>query len=141
MTVGWNVIAYPEMKKNLHIFLFGALLAVITMGCYSTLDGRMKVGTFSPLAKDTIEGRYERPIDQVFEAAKTVLSFNGNLNGENTIKKILEAKIDTRTVWVAVDPVEPNVTRVRVQARRKGGTADIYLASEIEKQIALQLPR
>jgi hypothetical protein len=101
----------------------------------------MKMGTFSPLAKDTIEGRYERTVDEVFEASKKVLTFNGTLYGENTISKILEAKIDTRTVWVAVDPAEPKVTRVRVQARRKGGTADIFLASEIEKQIALQLPR
>ena len=59
--------------------------------------------------------------------------------GENTIKKTLEAKIDTRTVWVAVDEVEPNVSRVRVQARRKGGLADIALSSEIDKQIALRL--
>ena len=127
------------MKKNLCVLLSAAFLAVTTLGCYSTLDGRMKMGTV--LAKDTIEGRYERPVDQVFEAAKKVLSFNGTLYGENTISKTLEAKIDTRTVWVAVDPVEPNVTRVRVQARRKGGTSDIYLASEIDKQIALQLPR
>ena len=127
------------MKKNFSVLLSAAFLAVITLGCYSTLDGRMKMGTV--LAKDTIEGRYERPVDQVFEAAKKVLSFNGTLYGENTISKTLEAKIDTRTVWVAVDPVEPNVTRVRVQARRKGGTSDIYLASEIDKQIALQLPR
>jgi len=127
------------MKKNFPVLLAAAFLAVITLGCYSTLDGRMRMGTV--LGKDTIEGRYERPVDQVFEAAKKVLSFNGTLYGENTISKTLEAKIDTRTVWVAVDPVEPNVTRVRVQARRKGGSSDIYLASEIDKQIALELPR
>ena len=99
----------------------------------------MKVGV--PLAKDTIESRYERSVDQIFEAAKDVLKLNGTLYGENTISKTLEAKIDTRTVRVAVDEVEPKVSRVRVQARRKSGTADIALASEIDKQIALRLPR
>lgn len=92
-----------------------------------------------PLIKDTIESRYERPVDQIFAAAKEVLRFNGTLYGENTISKTLEAKIDTRTVRVAVDEVEPKVSRVRVQARKKGGVGDIYLASEIDKQIALRL--
>ena len=40
-----------------------------------------------------------------------------------------------RTVWVAVDEIEPKVSRVRVQARTKGGRGDIDLASEIDKQI------
>ena len=121
------------------MLLCASCLAAIALGCYSTLDGRVKLGVPSPLAKDTIEGRYARPVDQIFAEAKKVLSFNGTLYGENTISKTLEAKIDTRTVRVAVDAVEPEVTRVRVQARKKGGTADIELASEIEKQIALSL--
>lgn len=116
-----------------------SLVATITLGCYSTVDGRVRMGMPSALAKDTIEGRYERPVDQIFAEAKTVLAHNGTLYGENTISKTLEAKIDTRTVRVAVDPVEPKVTRVRVQARKKGGTADIELASEIVTQIALRL--
>jgi len=116
-------------------------LAVFTQGCYSTVDGRVKAGVPRPLAKDTIEGRYERSAEEIFAAAKKVLQHNGNLYGENTISKTLEAKIDNSTVRVAVDVVETKTTRVRVQARRKTGTADIELASEIEKQIALSLPR
>lgn len=127
------------MKKNLSALLSACFLAVITLGCYSTVDGRVKVGM--PFAKDTIESRYERSVDQIFEAAKDVLRFNGTLYGENTISKTLEAKIDTRTVRVAVDEVEPKICRVRVQARKKSGASDIELASEIDKQIALRLPR
>ncbi|MBI4658096.1 MAG: hypothetical protein HY735_04460 [Verrucomicrobia bacterium] len=127
------------MKKNLLPLFSAACLLAFTLGCYSTLDGRMRMGT--PMGKDTIEGRYQRSVDEIFKAAKDVLSFNGTLYGENTISKTLEAKIDTRTVWVAVDEVEPKVSRVRVQARKKGGTSDVDLASEIEKQIALRLPR
>ena len=129
------------MKKNLLVLITASFVVAISLGCYSTVDGRVKMGVPSPLAKDTIEGRYERPSEEIFAAAKKVLQFNGTLYGENTIAKTLEAKIDTRTVRVAVDDVEPKISRVRVQARRKGGTADIELASEIEKQIALSLPR
>lgn len=99
----------------------------------------MKTGV--PFAKDKIESRYERPVEQILTAAKEVLRHNGTLTGENTITRTLEAKIDTRTVWVKVDEVEPNISRVQVQVRRKGGGTDIDLASEIDKQIALRLPR
>ncbi|MBU6401657.1 MAG: hypothetical protein KGS61_15175, partial [Verrucomicrobia bacterium] len=118
------------------LFASGILVALMS-GCYTDLDGHMHAGV--PLVKDKIESRYERPVDQIFEAAKQVLSYNGTLTGENTITKTLAAKIDTRTVEVKVSEVEPKVSKVVVQARRKGGSADIDLASEIDKQIALRL--
>ena len=121
-------------------FLIGlvALAGVLTTtGCYSTQEGHHKFGT--PWGHDTIEGRYERPVDQVFAAAKETLAFNGTLTGENTISKIVTASIDGRTVWVRVDEVEPRVSRVSVQARKRGGLPDIYLASEVDKQIAIRL--
>lgn len=126
-----------QMKLNLIALLVTALVAVISSGCYSTPDGRMKVGV--PMAKDTIENRYKKPKDQIFAAAKEVLKVNGTLASENTIHNIVEARIDTKTVWVQVDEVEPQISRVRVTARNKGGTADIDLASEIATQIALRL--
>ena len=125
------------MKLNLLAFVACCFLVALTSACYSTPDGRMKPGI--PFAKDTIENRYQRPVDQIFSEAKSVLRFNGTLHGENTINNTLEAKVDNRTVWVQVDEVEPNVSRVRVTARKSGGTADIYLAAEIATQIALKL--
>jgi hypothetical protein len=114
-----------------------SFILVVLVGCVKTIDGRMRAGM--PLGRDTISSTYERPVDQIFAAAKVVLQTNGVLTGENTISKVLEAKIDTRTVWVKVEEAEPNVTRVTVQARRKTGGADIDLASEMDKQIALRL--
>lgn len=125
------------MKKHFLLLLAVGGMALFVAGCFSTPDGRMRAGV--PFAKDTIESRYERSVDEIFAATRAVLEFNGTLYGENTIQKTLEAKIDTRTVWVAVDEVEPNVSRVRVQARKNGGVADIDLSSEIDKQIALRL--
>ena len=127
------------MKTN---FSFSALLAglcllALTVGCYHTVDGRNRTG--KPFSKDQLESRYERPSDQVFAAAKEVLAFSGTLTGENTIAKTLEAKVDNNRVWVKVDEVEPNICRVIVQARKGGGGGNVDLASEIDKQIALQL--
>jgi len=125
------------MKLKVFRWLAAGCLLTALSGCVSTVDGRSRAGL--PFSKDTIESRYERPVAQIFEAAKEVLSHNGTLTGENRINNSVEGRVDTRTVWVAVDEVEPKVSRVRVQARKKGGGGDIDLAAEIDKQIALKL--
>lgn len=125
------------MKRFLSSLVAACAAMVALTGCYSTIDGHNHAGV--PFSKDKIDSRYERPVDQVFAAAKEVLKFNGSLEGENTITKVLWAKVDTRTVFVKVEEAEPKVTAVTVQVRRKGGSSDIYLASEIDKQIALRL--
>jgi hypothetical protein len=124
-----------SMKTKVIGVLVGAF-AILISGCVSTLDGHHQAG--NPWAKDSITSRYERPVDQIFAAAKAVLAFNGTLTGENTLSNVVEAKIDKRTVWVRVTQIDPKLSQVEVQARHGGGT-DVDLASEIDKQIALQL--
>ncbi|MCB1128673.1 MAG: hypothetical protein KDM81_19415 [Verrucomicrobiae bacterium] len=125
------------MKTFLSAILTAACLLAVGTGCYSTVEGKSKMGM--PFLRDRLESRYERTVEDVFAAAKEVLAFNGTLVGENTITKVLEAKVDNTTVWVKVDEVEPGITRVQTQARGKGSGSKISIASEIDKQIALQL--
>lgn len=125
------------MKKKLLTVLAGVGLIFGFTGCISTVEGEMEPGM--PFMRDTITHRFEVPVDEVFQAARKVLAFNGTLYGENTIAHTLEAKIDTRTIWVSVSEVEPKTTRLQVQARTKGGLPDITLASEIATQIAVNL--
>ena len=126
------------MKTKIFTLLAVGGLAVLFAGCVNTVDGRKSFGV--PFVKDKIESSYQRPAAQVFAAAKEVLAFNGVLTGENTINNSLEAKVNTRTVWVRIDKIDEKVTHVTVQARAKDGSADIALAAEIDKQIALKLP-
>jgi hypothetical protein len=137
LTAGTDVIASKAMKLNFLRAIAAALALVFVSGCVNTPDGRSHYGI--PVVKRKFESRYERPVDQIFAAAKEVLRFNGTLYGENTISHTLEAKVDTRTVWVAVDEVEPKISRVIVQALKKNGLGDPDLAAEIDKQIALRL--
>lgn len=127
------------MKLNFLRVFAAAVLVGLASGCFTGQDGHRRMGPPSGVVKDKIESRYERPVDQIFSAAKEVLRFNGTLYGENTISHTLEAKVDTRTVWVSVDEVEPKISRVIVQARKKNRMPDIDLAAEIDKQIALRL--
>jgi hypothetical protein len=124
------------MKNKICALVFASFLLVVLVGCVKTVDGRLRAGM---PGRDTITSTYERPVDQIFTAAKEVLQTNGVLTGENTVSKVLEAKIDTRTVWVKVEEAAPKISRVTVEARRKSGGADIDLASEMDKQIALRL--
>src|SRR4051812_7081605 len=125
------------MKIKFLMSLAVLTVSVLLTGCVSTVDGHMKMGV--PLVKDKIESRYQRPIPQIVAAATEVLKRNGALVSNDTINNVVTAQVDTRTVWVKVTEVEANVSGVTVQARTKGGAADVDLASEIDKQIALHL--
>lgn len=125
------------MKKNWMILLAAMVITVFSSGCYTSVDGHRKAGV--PFIKDKIVSSYERPVAQIFAAAKEVLAANGTLNREDTINKTVEAKVNQRTVFVKVSEVDPNVTQVTVQVRTKAGVSDIDLAAEIDKQIALRL--
>jgi len=124
------------MNKSLTLSALLICLASFT-GCYRTQEGRVRVGV--PFSSDTIESRYERPAAQLFEAAKATLVYNGTLTSEDVVRKTLSAKIDNRTVWVRVEELEPNASRILVQARQSAGRSDIILASELDKQVALRL--
>ena len=121
--------------KLLTSFAVLSFLVLLT-GCVSTVDGHMKMGV--PLMKDNVESRYERPMPTMVAATKAVLSNIGSVVSHDVIKNVVTAKVDTRTVWVKLYEVDPRITGVWVQARNKGG-ADVDLASEADKQIALYL--
>ncbi len=105
------------------------------VGCVSTPKDDL---IFGLPGKDKIVSRYEKPYEQVKAASITVLKRNGTLIGDDLVRKVLEARIDTAKVYVVLDDNEPKITKVTVQVRR-GGIADIDLASEIDKQIYGQL--
>ncbi|MCU0784251.1 MAG: hypothetical protein MUF81_09450 [Verrucomicrobia bacterium] len=129
-------------------FLLGlAGLAIVAIGCVGTVSGKKTAAV--PFIKDRIEGRYERPASQVFDAAKEVVRLNGTLLSESTLHGgtnaagvlALEGKVNQRRVWMSVEQIDPKISAVIVQARTKGGGRDIELCHELEKQIALKLVR
>jgi hypothetical protein len=133
----------PVMKTKVLAGLIGALL--VGAGCVSTVDDRHRAGM--PFTKDKFEGRYERSVDQVFQAAKQVMADNGVLANDSTlynqgnVVRTVEGKVNQRSIWVRIEGIDPKITSVIVQARTRGGFADVDLAHELEKQIALKLTR
>lgn len=129
------------MKTMIWAILTGAV--IVTAGCVGTVNDRTTAGV--PFIKDRVEGRYERPLEPVFLAAKNVIKKNGVLVNESTLYgqtntvKTVEGRVSQRGVWIRVESADPKVTSVIVQARTPGGGSDLDLAHELEKEIALEL--
>jgi len=135
------------MKTKFFAALIGIGTAAIITGCVSTVGG-----THSPavsFGQDSLSGRYERSLDQVYRSSLQVIQNDGTLVTEyiphdttNSVRAFF-GKVNDRNVWVRVEAIDPNtpVTEVTVQARSKWGTKDIDLVHELEKEIGLQLAR
>jgi hypothetical protein len=130
-----------DMKKE--FFALMAAAAIVATGCVHTVSD---TSTFamSP-SRDTISGRYQRPWEQVYQAAVTVVQRNGVLTREyvpheytNTVRQ-LEGRVNDEKLFIRVEQVDPKVTQVDVEARSKWGQTDLDLVHEMEKEIALEL--
>ncbi len=124
------------MKKFLSVLAVSALGFAMS-GCVGTLDGHREAGV--PLLKDRIVRVYERPTTQVWAAAKDVLGANGTLVNEDVMQSTVTARVDTRTIRVKVEALDPKTTRMTVQSRTRAGGRDLDLAGEMDKQIAIRL--
>lgn len=122
--------------KLLSLIALAAFCGLLT-GCVKTIDGRREAGV--PFVKDQVVRMYERPVLQVWAAAKDVLNANGTIYSEDVMQSTVSARVDTRTVRVKAESLDPKTTRLVVQTRTKGGAPDLDLAGEIDKQIAIRL--
>ena len=126
------------MKKLISIFTVALVLSGLTLvvpGCVSTEDGHTQAGVWW---KDKLVRRYPRSAEQLVAAARVVLTRNGKLLVDNSIDNTLKAKVNERTVYVKITKVDEKTTELAIQVRTRMG-ADIDLAAELDKQIALQL--
>ena len=136
MTVTALLLEMPFMTFRLVLLCVASSIAAISVGCISTPQGK-QFGV--PGVRDTVVSRYERPLAQVINSAREVLSRTGSITGDDVVNNAVSAKIDNRSVWVTVSEVEPLVTEIKVRVRSSKGTSDLVMAAEIDKQIALGL--
>ena len=137
MTLPRRLVALRTMKLNWICSLAVGVAFLGLTGCVETLDGRHRAG--NPIGADHVEGRYERTPAELWVAAKDVLKHQGTLTSEDTLKNVLQANVDERRLWVKVEEFDSKISRVLVQARTKGGGADMEMAAFIDKQIAVRL--
>jgi hypothetical protein len=127
------------MKIKLFVLFALAGFAGLVTGCVETVDGRSEPGV--PFVKDKADSRYERSVPQILEAARYVINFNGKLVADNSVNNSLEGRVNQTSVWIKVDQIDAAkpVSQVTIQTRTKNRVADLDLARELDKQIALYL--
>jgi hypothetical protein len=127
------------------IFAALAVLAVITTSCVSTVSDTKTMGM--PFGRDSVAGRYQRQVDQVYRAAIQVINNNGTLLTEyiphdtTNVVRAFMGRVNQNKVWVRVEAVDPQISQITVEARTKAGLQDLDMAHELEKEVALQLAR
>ena len=131
------------MKLKFFAALAGAALAAT--GCVKTVSDTHAFAT--TWSRDCLSNRYHRTVDQVYQAAVTVIQNDGVLLTEyiphdntNTVRS-LQGKVNQKDVWIRVASVDPQTTQVDVQARSSWGVSDVDLAHEVATEISLQLVR
>jgi hypothetical protein len=127
------------MKTKLFVLFALAGLAGLVAGCVDTVDGRSEAGM--PFVKDKLESRYERSVPQILEAARSVIIKNGTLVADNSVNNSLEGRVNQTSVWIKVDQIDASkpISQITVQTRTKSRVADLDLANDIDKQVALYL--
>jgi len=131
------------MKMKFFAILSGA--ALVATGCVKTVSDSHSVAmTWST---DQISARYQRSIEQVYQAAVTVIQNNGVVISEyiphdttNSVRA-LTGKVNQRNVWVRVEAVDSSITQLTIQSRSSWGVSDVALSSELVTEVALQLAR
>jgi hypothetical protein len=129
------------MKMKILAVLAGA--AVLVTGCVETVSD---THTFAiSAARDSVSGRYNRTLDQVYKASIAVMQTDGVLLREyvphdytNEVRQ-LEGRVSDRKVFIRVEQIDPKISQVDVEARTKMGRTDLDLVHQLEKEIALKL--
>jgi hypothetical protein len=131
------------MKMKFLAILAGA--ALVATGCVKTVSDSHSVAV--TWSTDQITQRYQRSIEQVYQAAVTVVQNNGVVLSEyiphdttNSVRA-LTGKVNQRNVWVRVEAVDSSITQLTVQSRSSWGVSDVALSSQLVTEIALQLAR
>ena len=135
------------MKFKIFAGVVGLAAVMLVAGCVNTVTGGKTAGV--PFIKDTIEARYEKPAEPVFQAARAVIAENGMLitegklygqtNALGNVVRTLKGKVNERTVYIRVEALDPKITGTAVQTRTSAGVSDIDLAAQLDKQIAIKL--
>ena len=128
------------MKSKMLLALLGT--AILAAGCVKTVSDQTTFGV--PLVNDKIQDRYERSVDEIFQAAKIVIGADGALTSETTLHetnlvKVVEGRVNQNKIWVRIEQEDPKISSVTVEARTPNGGPDRDLAHQISKEIAIRL--
>jgi len=104
---------------NKNVFKIGGLMACLFLfsNCALFLIGA-GVGGGIAISKDTIEGHFDKKLDQVWKASREVLMNEGFIRLEDRPHGQIDAEVKKSDVKVEVLQVSERTVRIRVKARK-----------------------
>ncbi|MDP7011128.1 MAG: hypothetical protein QF685_07095 [Verrucomicrobiota bacterium] len=129
------------MRAIKFTLLAAVALPTFLTGCFTTQDGKSKFTTI-PWRTDSIQRRYDRPVEKVLAATRESLSMLGTLTSEEKTKNVITGRIDTRYIWIKVTPdkqAPESISAVTFQVRTKYRNPDIQIAANLAQQTTLAL--
>lgn len=128
---------------NKGTFLILAAVAACVTGCVGTVT-ETKPGA-KPAYQDRVEIRYDRPVAQVYEAAKDAITSYGHITKESEFQsktnavRTVEGFINQDAVYIRVEGQGAEASIAVVQVRTKLGGTDLNLAGSLHQGMALRL--
>jgi hypothetical protein len=119
------------------------LAACCLVGCVNTVTENQPGRP--PAYRDRVEARYQKSVDEVFDASKRALTSFGNITAEGKVfastnqVRVVEGVVNGRQVYMRVEEVDAQVTAAVVQVRTKMGGTDLRIAKDLVQRIAVEL--
>ena len=121
--------------------LLALALVTSTAGCAAPIiflaAGAGALGGYS-ISRDTFEGITGKSQEEIWDAAKRVMSIMGNIEEDSRRNGQMAARINGATVTVTLAPINLTTTKIRIKAR-KGIFPRIGTAQEVYTKIINQL--
>lgn len=105
--------------RNKNFLTLTGLISTLFLfsGCAIFLLGAGAAGGVA-ISKDTIEGHFDKKMDQVWKAAREVLMHEGFIRLEDKPHSFLEGEVRKSTVKIELLQVSEKTVRIRVKARK-----------------------
>ena len=106
------------MKKSIYLFII-VTVCFLFNGCATVLVGLGALGGYA-ISEDELEGIYTVNRDEVFRICKEVALDWSNDVLEDEHQTELIATSETRRIWIRIESLTQDTTRIRVKARKYG---------------------
>lgn len=130
------------IEKNRPWLASGLLLSLLLFsGCPLFLLSAGAAGGYA-ISKDTIEGMLEKPFDQVYDASREAVRYEGFIRSENPTQGKILADVRNSKVDIDIRQMTERAVRLRVRARTGYNLLpDVKLANEIYNKIFSKLKK
>jgi len=106
------------MDKRNFLISSGLILSLLfSTGCALFLVGAGAAGGIA-ISKDTIEGHFDKKLDQVWRTSREVLMQEGFIRLEDRAHGYLESEVRKSEVKIEILQVSEKTVRIRVKARK-----------------------